>query len=422
MDSQIPTGLDYMENYQKFLRAMDTLVEPKDIKVGETPSKIVLHEDDMKLLHYIPTQKELYTTPVLIVYALVNRYYILDLQPDKSFVKKMIDDGLDVYMVDWGYPSGADRYLTLEDYIEGYMDDAVEKVRELTGQDKITLMGVCQGGTFSVIYASLHPDKIKNLVTVVTPVDFDTDKGLLHVWAKALDADKIVDLYLRGRSTVALARLFRVDRQTIVRRLRSLETARRTMSEVQQLVNAKRPAEERQRIAGAAHDAVRGMRRTPKDLAARARSKEGVPPKKGSYEHRLRQMLAEQGIVTIPQQAIGPYNCDLGAAPVAVEVFGGDWHWTGRHRARLPQRTHHILDSGWHCLVIHVTRKHPLTEATAEYVSTYVKRARRNPAAIREYRMIRSAGQTVAVFRFDGNNIPDILTLVPPQRRTRRLD
>jgi polyhydroxyalkanoate synthase len=188
-------GLDLIDNYRKFLRATEVLMEPREIMVATTPSDVVLTEDDMKLLHYKPRAKKATDIPVLIVYALVNRYYILDLQPDKSVVRKMLDDGLDVYMIDWGYPSGADRWLTLDDYINGYLNDAVETVMKISGKDKINLVGVCQGGTFSVIYTALHPEKVLNLVTIVTPVDFDTDKGLLHVWAKALDVDKLVDTY-----------------------------------------------------------------------------------------------------------------------------------------------------------------------------------------------------------------------------------
>jgi polyhydroxyalkanoate synthase len=149
----------------------------------------------MKLIHYLPVVEKPYPVPVLIVYAFVNRYYILDLQPDKSVVKKLLDEGLDLYIIDWGYPSGADRYLTLDDYVNGYINDAVDIIQKRSGTDKITLFGVCQGGTLSAMYASLYPEKVKNLVTLVTPVDFDTDKGLLHIWAKNLDVDKIVDYY-----------------------------------------------------------------------------------------------------------------------------------------------------------------------------------------------------------------------------------
>ncbi len=187
--------LETIENYRKFTKGMEILLQPTDISVGTTPSEIVFIEDDMRLLHYIPVIEKPCPVPVLIVYALVNRYYILDLQPDKSMVKKLLDEGLDVYIIDWGYPTGADRYLTLDDYVNGYLKNAVDRVRELSGSDKITLFGVCQGGTLSLMYAALHPEKVRNLVTLVTPVNFETDRGLLHIWAKSLDVDKIVDNY-----------------------------------------------------------------------------------------------------------------------------------------------------------------------------------------------------------------------------------
>lgn len=188
-------AIDAIENYRKFIKAIGILLEPGDISVGTTPSEVVYTEDDMKLIHYIPVVEKPNPVPVLILYAFVNRYYILDLQPDKSVVKKLLDEGFDIYIIDWGYPSGADRYLTLDDYVNGYINNAVNKIRELSGMDKITLFGVCQGGTLSTMYASLYPEKVKNLITLVTPINFDTDKGLLHVWAKNLDVDKVVDNY-----------------------------------------------------------------------------------------------------------------------------------------------------------------------------------------------------------------------------------
>ncbi len=181
--------------YMKLMQGVEIFLKRPDISVGTTPHEVIYNEDKMKLIHYLPTVKKILPVPVLIVYALVNRYYILDLQPDKSVVKKLLDDGFDVYIIDWGYPSGIDRYLTLNDYINGYVNTSVDIIRRRSGLDKITLLGVCQGGTFSVMYASLYPEKVKNLVTLVSPINFETDKGLLHVWAKSLDVDKIVDYY-----------------------------------------------------------------------------------------------------------------------------------------------------------------------------------------------------------------------------------
>ncbi|HEX7627820.1 MAG TPA: class III poly(R)-hydroxyalkanoic acid synthase subunit PhaC [Candidatus Methanoperedens sp.] len=183
------------KEYNKLMSGFQIFLKMPEISVGTTPHEIIYTEDKMKLLHFFPTVEKTHPVPILMVYALVNRYYILDLSPDKSVVRKLLDDGFDVYIIDWGYPSGMDRYLTLDDYVNGYINNAVDIVRKRSGLDKITLMGICQGGTFSVMYATLHPEKVKNLITLVAPVNFDTSKGLLHVWAKTLDADKVVDYY-----------------------------------------------------------------------------------------------------------------------------------------------------------------------------------------------------------------------------------
>ncbi len=183
------------DRYARFAKGMEILLEHPEIEVGTTTSEVIHRDGGMRLLHFAPVKKVQHSVPVLIVWALVNRYYILDLQPDRSVISKLLDAGLDVYAIDWGYPSQVDRYLTIDDYVNDLIDNAVDILRKRSGSDKITLMGVCQGGTFSVMYASLHQDKLKNLVTVVTPVDFDTDKGLLNIWAKYLDVDKVVDYY-----------------------------------------------------------------------------------------------------------------------------------------------------------------------------------------------------------------------------------
>ncbi len=194
--NQSQVGLNFvMDNTVKFMKNLDLLMKPLDFSVGTTPHRIDYSEDRMKLLHYEPTAGSQYPVPVLIVYALVNRFYILDLQPDKSIIRSLLDQGFDVYVIDWGYPSGMDRYLTLDDYVNGYLNNAVEYIRKNAGVDKITLMGVCQGGTFSLMYASLYPEKVKNLITFVAPLDFDTDKALLNIWAKKIDVDKVVDTY-----------------------------------------------------------------------------------------------------------------------------------------------------------------------------------------------------------------------------------
>ena len=68
---------------------------------------------------------------------MLNRHDVLDLQQDRSLMKKLLDEGLDIYIMDWGYPTKADRNLSMEDYIDGYMNDAVDFVRRKHGVQKI---------------------------------------------------------------------------------------------------------------------------------------------------------------------------------------------------------------------------------------------------------------------------------------------
>lgn len=180
---------------QKVLRAQEVLTDNPDYQVATTPADVVYTEDKMKLLHYrrLVDKKKLHSTPVLIVYALINRYIMLDLEPGRSFIQNLLNEGLDVYLIDWGYPTGADRYLGLDDYINYYMDTALEWIRSETKTKQINLMGVCMGGTFSVIYAALHREKVKNLITLATPTEFDIDDAGLFLWAKGIDVDKAVE-------------------------------------------------------------------------------------------------------------------------------------------------------------------------------------------------------------------------------------
>jgi polyhydroxyalkanoate synthase len=176
-------------------KASDVLLEPLDTEIAATPYDIVYEEDRVKLKHYKPTGDIQLQRPLLVVYALINRETMLDLQPGRSVVQNFLQEGIDVYMVDWGYPARKDRYLTIDDHVNGYMDNIVNFILDKHHLDKIHLMGICMGGTFCVIYSALHPEKIKNLVTTVTPTNFDTDQGLLHIWMKDMDVDRIVDTY-----------------------------------------------------------------------------------------------------------------------------------------------------------------------------------------------------------------------------------
>ena len=170
-------------------------IENRNLCVGETPAEVIYRDNKMKLLNYQPQTEEVHETPLLVIYALINKPYVLDLQPDKSVIRNLISQGFDTYLIDWGTPSDTDRYLDFEDYIERYIDDCVDVVRERTGVDKISIMGYCIGGTLASIYSALNPDKVENFIMMASPVYFNTRDGPLHIWTDRsyFDADKIVD-------------------------------------------------------------------------------------------------------------------------------------------------------------------------------------------------------------------------------------
>ncbi|MGG6461210.1 class III poly(R)-hydroxyalkanoic acid synthase subunit PhaC [Solilutibacter silvestris] len=172
---------------------LGTLRDVGDYDYGATEREEVWRDGKTVLYRFHPKKQALARTPILVCYALVNRPYMIDLQDDRSLVKGLLERGQDVYVIDWGYTDRSDRYLTLEDYIERFLGGAVDFLRDKHGVHGINLLGVCQGGAFSLCYASLHPEKVRNLITMVTPVDFQTPDNMLSNWTQGLDVDLFID-------------------------------------------------------------------------------------------------------------------------------------------------------------------------------------------------------------------------------------
>lgn len=185
------------KNLEFSFDAAQTFLGSLDTRIASTPFDVVYTEDRITLKHYKadPSVKNAVKTPLLIVYALINRETMLDIQPERSVVRSFLAQGIDVYMLEWGYPSLNDRFLTIDDHVTGYMDNVVNHILETRKIPRVNMMGICMGGTFCLMYASLFPEKIKNLVTTVTPSSFDTDEGLLHVWMKEINVDQVTDGY-----------------------------------------------------------------------------------------------------------------------------------------------------------------------------------------------------------------------------------
>jgi polyhydroxyalkanoate synthase subunit PhaC len=189
-----------MAGFAKKLRlAWELALFPPVVKVGQTPNDVIFQKDRMRLLHYrrpaTVTARD--RPPVLCVYALINKPYIMDLQPGLSVVESLLARGLDVFLIDWGTPNTLDQDLRIHDYVNGYVDDAVRATQKEAGVDRIHLLGYCMGGTFSAMYAARHPRNLRTLSLMAAPLDFDTQSSFLNIWAHApgFDAWKIARTY-----------------------------------------------------------------------------------------------------------------------------------------------------------------------------------------------------------------------------------
>jgi polyhydroxyalkanoate synthase len=216
---------------QRLARGLPTLRAAAGAEVGCSRRALVHRDDKLALYRYAPLAKPAGLAPLLICYALVNRPGMLDLQPDRSLIRRLLERGLDVYLVDWGTPDRADRFLELDDYVNRLLDGCVRHVLAEHGLESLNLLGVCQGGTFSLCYAALHPDRVRNLVTMVTPVDFHTPENLLSKWVRELDVDALVTSLgnvpgeLLNAAYVALLP-FRLSQQKYVALVDQLDDAR----------------------------------------------------------------------------------------------------------------------------------------------------------------------------------------------------
>ncbi len=181
--------------FEKFGKLQDMAVSPPDVKVGQTPHRTVFWKYNVRLEKYPARAEKRFSTPILIAYALVNKPYIMDLLPGRSIIEVLVSGGYDVYLIDWGDPTWGDRDKGMDYYISTYIDTMVDKTCELSGTDRVNLLGYCMGGTMSLIYGALHPEKVKNLILLTTPFDGSGDEGILFQWAKEMPIEEIAETY-----------------------------------------------------------------------------------------------------------------------------------------------------------------------------------------------------------------------------------
>ncbi|MGO4889067.1 class III poly(R)-hydroxyalkanoic acid synthase subunit PhaC [Anaerobacillus sp. MEB173] len=183
------------QSYRRFKRAMEVLTTEPEPEVGLTPKEVIWTKNKTKLYRYISDTPKKHKTPLLMVYALINKPYILDLTKGNSLVEYLLEQGFDVYMLDWGTPGYEDRNMKLDDYILDYIPRAVKKVLRTSKSEDVSVLGYCMGGTMTSIFASLHPElPIKNLVFMTSPFDFE-DTGLYGCFLndRYFDVDNVVE-------------------------------------------------------------------------------------------------------------------------------------------------------------------------------------------------------------------------------------
>ncbi len=183
------------DNLIKLNKIKKLLSNIESIKTGQTEYEIIKETSLYRLLHYKPIKEQTYKYPVLIVYALINRSYIFDLQQNKSWVKNLLEQGINVYLLDWKSPSKLDKYTTIDDYVNFFIYECVENIKSIENVEQISLQGYCMGATMSLMYTSLYQKNIKNLVTIAPIVDVEKDKSVIRNMAHFMDIDKILSYH-----------------------------------------------------------------------------------------------------------------------------------------------------------------------------------------------------------------------------------
>jgi polyhydroxyalkanoate synthase len=193
-----PNGGDAPENLaelfklDKFEEGMRISMFGADIETGTTPKDVVWTRNKTTLYRYHPIGPVAHRAPVLLVYALINKPYVLDLRPESSFARHLLERGFDVFLLDWGEPGWEDRETSFDLLVGEHLPKAEERMLRASRSEDYTLFGYCMGGTMAAMHAALRPERVRNLVTLTAPIDF-SDAGTFSVWTdrEHLDAEMV---------------------------------------------------------------------------------------------------------------------------------------------------------------------------------------------------------------------------------------
>jgi polyhydroxyalkanoate synthase len=199
----IPTDQATVGQFMAMQEKLQTLSKVLTTRapIAQTPKEVIWTLNKAKLYRYVPVlpKEKLHPVPILLVFALMNRPYILDLRPGHSFVEFMIQHGYDVYLLDWGAPGIEDKNLKFDDYTLEYMPRAIRRMKEVSGSSEFSLLGWCIGAILTTIYAALRPDDgLRNLILLTAPLDFSKKENITFArWVdeRYFDVDKVLGMF-----------------------------------------------------------------------------------------------------------------------------------------------------------------------------------------------------------------------------------
>ena len=202
-DTAFPTLEDVCQQWQQTTADLATFnrLLTSDAKIGQTPKQLIWSLNKAKLYRYAPVvpEEQRHKTPLLLVFAIMNRPHVLDLRPGHSFVEYMLNRGHDLFLLDWGVPGPEDSELKYDDYVLEYLPRVIRKLKSVTGTSEFNMLGWCLGALISTLYASLRPnDGLKNLILLTAPLDFtDKSAGGFTRWVShpAFDPDKLTEAF-----------------------------------------------------------------------------------------------------------------------------------------------------------------------------------------------------------------------------------
>jgi polyhydroxyalkanoate synthase len=144
------------------------------VNIATTPGAVVFRNEVLEVIQYKADTSEVRKRPLIITPPQINKFYSVDLTPDKSLVQYLLKNGIQVFCVSWRNPTAKERNWGLDTYVEA-LDEGTDAVRDITASDDVTMMGACSGGITSAAYAgwlaAKGEEKIKNIVSPVCVLD-----------------------------------------------------------------------------------------------------------------------------------------------------------------------------------------------------------------------------------------------------------